>query len=56
MLTEMICTIPEHIGWIIVGVAGMLTSILVIQTVRMIYKAIKDRFECWKEEQEEEGA
>lgn len=51
----MICTIPEHIGWIIVGVAGMLTFILVIQTGKMIYKAIKDRIECWKEEQEEKS-
>lgn len=54
-MLEMVCAIPESVGWVIVGVACMLTSILVIQTGKMIYKAIKDRIECWKEEQEEKG-
>ena len=54
-MLEMVCAIPESVGWVIVGGAGMLTLLLVIQTGKMIYKAIKDRIECWKEEQEEKG-
>lgn len=42
-MLELICKIPDHIGWVIVGAMGMLTAIMAIKVGKLIYTAIKDR-------------
>lgn len=42
-MLNLICSIPENIGWIIVGAMGMLTAIMGVKVGTMIYTAIRDR-------------
>lgn len=46
-MLELICNIPENVGWIIVGVVGTLCAV-------MIWKLGKLCVEMWKEWHEEE--
>lgn len=50
-MLEIICAIPENIGWIIVGAVGMLTAIMAYKVGKVVYQAIKDRL---TEEDEDE--
>ena len=42
-MLEMICAIPENIGWVIVGAMGMLCVMMMIKLGKMIVQAIKER-------------
>ena len=42
-MLEMICAIPEEIGWTLVGVATTVTAIMLGYLVKDIYQAIKER-------------
>lgn len=42
-MLEMICSIPENVGWVIVGVVGTLTTLMAIKVGKIIIQAIKDR-------------
>ena len=45
MLLELICRIPDHIGWMLVGAVGAYASVAGWMVGKMIYKAIKERLE-----------
>ena len=45
-MLEMICAIPENIGWVIVGAAGMLTAIMAVKVAKVFV-------EMWRERREE---
>lgn len=47
-MLEMICAVPENIGWVIVGAVGMLCAMMAVKLAKLIIKAIK-------ENKEEEG-
>jgi hypothetical protein len=49
-MLEMICTIPENIGWMMVGIAGTLCAVVLVALGKTIVEAIKAR----KEEEVEE--
>lgn len=42
-MLELICRIPDHIGWVIVGAVGMLTTIMAVKVGKIVYIAIRDR-------------
>lgn len=42
-MLELLCKIPDHIGWVIVGVVGTLTAIMAVKVGKLIYTAIRDR-------------
>ena len=44
-MLEMICAIPEEIGWELVGFAGALAFVMAIKVGKMIVEAIKERME-----------
>ena len=44
-MLEMICSIPENIGWVMVGAVGATAVYLAIAVVLVIRDAIKDRLE-----------
>ncbi len=44
-MLEMICMIPEHIGWMIVGALGMACAVMGWKVGTLIYLAIKERLE-----------
>ena len=46
-MLELLCKIPDHIGWMLVGVAGTLCAV-------MMYKLGKLFVEMWREWHEEE--
>ena len=45
----MICTIPEEIGWAVVGFIGVFALIMVAKVVKVIVEAVKERMEDNKE-------
>ena len=45
MLLELICAIPENVGWMIVGAVGAYASVAGWMLGKTIYKAIKERME-----------
>lgn len=45
MLLELICRIPDHIGWMLVGAVGAYASVAGWMLGTTIYKAIKERLE-----------
>lgn len=50
-MLEMICRIPENIGWVIVGAVGMLCAVMLIKLGKVIVEMIKYRIEekkFWK--------
>jgi hypothetical protein len=44
-MLEMICAIPKHIGWMLVGAVGAYASVAGWMLGTTIYKAIKERME-----------
>ena len=44
-MLELLCAIPEHIGWMLVGAVGAYASVAGWMVGKTIYKAIKERFE-----------
>jgi len=44
-MLELICAIPEEIGWLMCGVAGGACVNMFIKLVRIIVEMIKDRLE-----------
>ena len=52
-MLEMICAIPEHIGWMIVGAVGAYASVTGWMLGKTIYTTIKERIEDAREESEE---
>jgi hypothetical protein len=51
-MLEMICKIPENIGWVAVGAVGMLCAVMLVKLGGIIVEAIKSRLE---DEEECEG-
>lgn len=49
-MLEMICAIPENIGWILVGAVGMLALVTLAGVVKDIATAIKERMATTEEE------
>lgn len=44
-MLELICAIPENVGWMIVGAIGAYTSVVGWMVGKAIYLAIKERME-----------
>ena len=44
-MLELICRIPDHIGWMLVGALGAYASVMGWKVGKMIYIAIKERLE-----------
>lgn len=44
-MIEMLCRIPDHIGWMMVGATGALCAVMLVVLGRTIYFAIKERLE-----------
>lgn len=42
-MLEMICKIPENIGWVIVGAVGMLCVVMLVKLGKIVVEVIKDR-------------
>lgn len=49
-MLEIICAIPEEIGWVLVGFVGAYDLMMVIKLGKVIVKAIKERLEDDDEE------
>jgi hypothetical protein len=50
-MLEMICKIPECIGWIMVGAVGMLCAVMLVALGKIVVEMIKYRIEenkFWK--------
>ena len=41
-MLEMICSIPENVGWIIVGAAGMLAMVMLVKLGKLFVQMWKD--------------
>jgi hypothetical protein len=52
-MLEMLCAIPDHIGWVIVGFVGCLCVEMFGLLVGTTINAIKERIEERREESEE---
>lgn len=44
-MLEMICAIPEEIGWVLVGFVGAFTLMMIIKLGKVIVEVIKERLE-----------
>lgn len=44
-MLELICRIPDHIGWMMVGALGMACAMMGWKLGKLIYDSIKDRLE-----------
>ena len=42
-MLELICRIPDHIGWMMVGAVGAYASVMGWKLGKLIYIAIKER-------------
>lgn len=49
-MLEIICAIPEEIGWVLVGFVGAYDLMMVIKLGKVIVKAIKERLKDDDEE------
>lgn len=49
-MLELICAIPDHIGWVIVGAVGMLCVEMFGLLIGTVVQAIKERLEDDEEE------
>ena len=49
-MLEMICAIPENIGWSLVGAVGILALVTLVGVIKDIATAIKERMEATEEE------
>lgn len=57
-MLEMICAIPENIGWVMVGAVGMLCVVMLVKLGKIVVEMIKDRIEeneFWKVRHCDEG-
>jgi hypothetical protein len=57
-MLEMICAIPENIGWVMVGAVGMLCAVMLVKLGKIVVEMIKDRIEeneFWKVRHCDEG-
>lgn len=54
MLIEMLCKIPENVGWTIVGATSMLALFLVVKVGSLLIQSVREHIEVWREEREEE--
>jgi hypothetical protein len=52
-MLELICRIPDHIGWMITGAMMMLTLVGCIHFGKFIYRVIREWQEAEAEEEEE---
>lgn len=52
-MLEMICAIPESIGWTIVGATSMLALVLVVKVGSLLIQSVREHIEVWREEREE---
>ena len=50
-MLELLCKIPDHIGWMVVGSLGTLCWIMGWKVGKLIYIAIKERIEENNEEE-----
>ena len=53
MLLEMICAIPEHIGWVIVGAVGMLALEMCGLLIGTVVDMVRDRLTNYDDEESE---
>lgn len=44
-MLEMICAIPEEIGWVLVGFVGAFALMMAIKLGKVIIEVIKERME-----------
>ena len=44
-MLEMICAIPENVGWVIVGAMSAFTAMMYWSLGKLIYRAIKSRLD-----------
>ena len=44
-MLEMICAIPENIGWVVVGAVGMLCAVMLVKLGKVVVKMIKNHIE-----------
>ena len=51
-MMNLICSIPENIGWVAVGAVGMLCVVMAIKLGKIFVEMWKD----WHEDEEEEEA
>ena len=56
MLIEMLCKIPENVGWTIVGATSMLALFLVVKVGSLLIQSVREHIEVWREEREGEGS
>lgn len=49
-MLEMICAIPENIGWVIVGVSGTLCAVMLFKLGKLFVQMLKE----YREEDNEE--
>lgn len=45
MMLELLCAIPDHIGWMLVGAVGAYASVMGWKVGKLIYDSIKERLE-----------
>ncbi len=50
-MLDLICAIPDHIGWVIVGVVGCLCVEMLGLVIGTVVQAIKERIEDRNEEE-----
>ena len=50
-MIEMICNIPENIGWTIVGFTACLCCVMAVKLGKIVIEMIKDRLEDGEEEE-----
>lgn len=49
-MLEMICAIPEEIGWVLVGFIGAFALMMIVKLGKVIVEAVKERLEDDDEE------
>lgn len=49
-MLELLCKIPDHIGWILVGILGTLCAVMLFKLGKVFVQAWKE----WHEENNEE--
>lgn len=51
-MLDLICAIPENVGWLLVGALGAYTTVAGWMVCKAIYTAIKERLEERKDNEE----
>ena len=54
-MMNLICSIPENVGWAMVGAAMMLCAMLLYKLGKMIVDCVREYIEEEKKERESEG-